>query len=318
MLRTATRASGVFASGVRSLDALLSELCGTRKPFGSLAANGKCSYDKGEVEGRNAATATATTTTARYLTSAPAAVESEEGGTKYAVENKKVHGLGRLAAKLGQPVVDVCTLQAVPRLTTNKYEVKRLRRDRLVPAVLMPVRNTQKKGTVLLTLQDREIERLLKRHKSEYAKAQLIKLVVPKEETGHFEGWVDGQTSDGDGLIHAVFRTFDFHVVTSDTLSVTLQHCPPGEQVRMRIPVSIIGEDACSAMKKNGYLYPVRPFVDCVVDANEIPPSIEYNISSMTIGNSIRIKDLEFQDGVKKLLGKSSNPQETLYKMIKL
>ena len=38
----------------------------------------------------------------------------------------------------------------------------------------------------------------------------------------------------------------------------------------------------------------------------------------MSIGQSIRIKDLEFQDSIKTLEAKSNDPQETLYKMIKL
>ena len=84
------------------------------------------------------------------------------------------------------------------------------------------------------------------------------------------------------------------------------------------MPISIIGEDGCSAIKKGGYLYPVQPFVDCTCDSNNIPPFIEYNISQMSIGQSIRIKDLEFQDSIKTLEAKSNDPQETLYKMIKL
>jgi len=266
-------------------------------------------------------------TVLRYATATKAKADGvKEKEVVYAEERTRVHGLGRLAAKLGKPVVDVCKLDALPRNTQNKYAIKRLREEGLVPAVLMPLKNTQKNGTLLLSLQTSQVKRLLRRHKTQYAKTQLIKLVVPEGSDGkHFEGWVDGpQGKAGAGgddavpIAHAVFRSFDFHPVTSDILSVTLQRCPPKGLVKVRLPLSIIGGDACPAMKQNGYLYPVRPFVDCVVESDDIPESIEYNISRMTIGQSIRIRDLVFHDSIKRLLGKSADPAETLYKMIKL
>ena len=58
--------------------------------------------------------------------------------------------------------------------------------------------------------------------------------------------------------------------------------------------------------------------MDCVVSSDDIPASIEYDVSKMNIGNSVRIRDLEFQDSITRLLGKSTDPAETLYKMIKL
>jgi len=110
---------------------------------------------------------------------------------RFAQERKKVHGLGRLSAKVGKPEIDVCRLEAVPRGTTNKYDVKRLRAQGLVPAVLMPIRDTQGVGTIHLSLKDAEIERLLRRHTSEYAKSRLIRLVVPEGAGDHFRGWTD-------------------------------------------------------------------------------------------------------------------------------
>ena len=238
---------------------------------------------------------------------------------RFAQERKKVHGLGRLSAKVGKPEVDVCRLQGVPRGTTNKYDVKRLRAQGLVPAVLMPFRDTQGVGTIHLSLKDAEIERLLRRHISEYAKSRLIRLVVPEGAGDHFRGWTDTEGErEGERVCHAIIRSFSFHPVTSQCLNVSLQRCPPGHAVKVRVPVSIIGQDACPALKRNGYLYPVRPFVDCVVSSDDIPASIEYDVSKMNIGNSVRIRDLEFQDSITRLLGKSTDPAETLYKMIKL
>merc|ERR1711977_675840 len=144
----------------------------------------------------------------------------------------------------------------------------------LVPAVLLPLRDTQKHGTILLSLQSKQIDRLLRRHKTEYAKTQPIELAVPSEHAPHFRGWGGSNSA----VVPAVFRTFEFDPVTSATLSVTLQVCPPGSEIKMRVPVSIFGQDSCSAIKKGGYLYPVRPFVECRVCTSSLPVSIEYNI----------------------------------------
>ena len=267
------------------------------------------------------------TTSAKEATSGTEGSEEvpgQIGQWRVARERTQVHGLGRLAAKFSKPVIDVCKLDAIERPEGSKYDTQRLRKSGLIPAVLMPHKNTETLGTKRLSLQIKQVEALLSRHRSDFAKAQLIKLQVPSKDA-YFQGWTDNMVEDSEGtsnksheVIHALIRQFQFHVVTADTLTLSLQRCPPDTLAKVRLPIQIIGEDASSALKKNGYLYPVRPFVDCKCDSNNIPPYIEYNFSKMTIGQSIRIKDLEFHDSIKTLEGKSRNPEETLYKMIKL
>jgi len=253
-----------------------------------------------------------------FSTAAEAKATEPREGRKAATERVKVHGLGRLAAKLTKPAIDFCKLQATRRNEGSKYDTRRLRKEGLVPAVLMPLRNEEKNGTKLLSLELKEIESLLRQHRSDFAKAQLIKLHVPAEDTS-FEGWVDSKdTESNTHVIQALIRQFDFHPVSAKAMALSLQRCPPNESVKVKLPLSIIGEDACPGIKRNGYLYPVRPFVECLCDSNDIPPFIEYNISRMNIGERIRIRDLEFHDSIRKLLGRSNNPNETLYKMIKL
>jgi hypothetical protein len=188
----------------------------------------------------------------------------------------------------------------------------------------MPHKGTETLGAKKLSLEFKQVEALLSRHRSDFAKAQLIKLRVFSEDSEHFDGWTDADDEgekDGERsprLIYALIRQFQFDAVTANTIALSLQRCPPNTLSKVRMPISIIGEDGCSAIKKGGYLYPVRPFVDCTCDSNDIPPFIEYNISQMSIGQSIRIKDLDFPDSIKTLEDKSNDPLETLYKMIKL
>jgi len=61
----------------------------------------------------------------------------------------------------------------------------------------------------------------------------------------------------------------------------------------------VIGQDNCPGLRKGGVLTLVRPEVELVVTAGEIPDHITIDLSGHNIGDTITISDVTLPEGVK-------------------
>ncbi|MEO0678747.1 MAG: 50S ribosomal protein L25, partial [Pseudomonadota bacterium] len=70
-------------------------------------------------------------------------------------------------------------------------------------------------------------------------------------------------------------------------------------KINLFIPVEIAGEEDCPGLRKGGVLTLVRPEVELIVTAGDIPESVEVDISGMEIGDTATISGVTLPSGAK-------------------
>jgi large subunit ribosomal protein L25 len=70
-------------------------------------------------------------------------------------------------------------------------------------------------------------------------------------------------------------------------------------KINLFIHVDVVGEDVSPGLKKGGTLTLVRPEVELMVTAGDIPDSITIDVSEAEVGDSITISSVKLPDGAK-------------------
>ena len=70
-------------------------------------------------------------------------------------------------------------------------------------------------------------------------------------------------------------------------------------KVNLFIPVEFIGQQNCPGLRKGGTLVTVRPEVELVVTAGDIPDHITVDLSNHEVGDSIHIDEVDLPAGAK-------------------
>ena len=70
-------------------------------------------------------------------------------------------------------------------------------------------------------------------------------------------------------------------------------------KINLFIPVEVTGEDDCPGIRKGGLLTMVRPEVELVVTAGDIPESITISVAGLDIGDTITISNVDLPAGSK-------------------
>jgi len=85
---------------------------------------------------------------------------------------------------------------------------------------------------------------------------------------------------------------------TDELLHVDFYQVRMAEKIRVEVPIIIIGEAPALKLKENMLAHDISIFViECLPD--EIPPSVELDISSLTdVEQTIRVKDLVLSEGI--------------------
>ena len=68
-------------------------------------------------------------------------------------------------------------------------------------------------------------------------------------------------------------------------------------RIKLFIPVVFQNQDVCVGLKKGGVLTVVRPEVELLVNAMEIPSSLEVDIKEFEVGDTITISNVELPSG---------------------
>jgi len=70
-------------------------------------------------------------------------------------------------------------------------------------------------------------------------------------------------------------------------------------KINLFIPVEIVGAEVCPGLKKGGMLNTIRPEVELMVTAGDIPDHITLDISKSVIGDTLTISDITLPEGAK-------------------
>ena len=166
-------------------------------------------------------------------------------------------------------------LEAIERTGTGKGAARQARRDGMVPGVAYGG------GIDPLPIQIPRNE-LLKRLKARRFMSTLFNLKV-----------------DGHEDVRVICRDVQRHVVKDLPTHLDLMRLRRSSQINLFIPIDFVNEDIAPGIKQGGVLTIVRPEIELIVTAGDIPEKIEIDLSALNIGDVITISSVSLPEGAK-------------------
>ena len=156
-------------------------------------------------------------------------------------------------------------LKASVREQTGKANVRRLRRTGFIPCTIYGVEEKSKS----LAINRKEVEKLLSEAHS------VIKLVIDGAEE------------------RCVIKEIQHHPVKGDVIHLDLQRIKAGQEIQLSVPIKFNGE--APGVKLGGVFQTIRSELDISTLPKYLPNEIEIDISTMELGDTMHISDLQLE-----------------------
>lgn len=124
-------------------------------------------------------------------------------------------------------------------------------------------------------------------------------VLIKKLRDGRFLSTLFNMKVEGHEDTRVICRNVQRDVVKDLPIHVDFMRLKRTSKINLFIPVEFVGEDDCPGIRKGGYLQVVRPEVELVVTAGDIPEKITVDISAMEVNDSIHISDVTLPSGAK-------------------
>jgi large subunit ribosomal protein L25 len=164
------------------------------------------------------------------------------------------------------------SLNAVVRSETGTGVARKLRQAGSVPAVIYG----HGRQAQSLTINTRELDRLL-------AAISVSSTVI--------ELSIDGKTS------RTLIREIQRHPFKRTVVHVDFQELVAGEKITVSIPLRFVGT-ADGVRNSGGILEETMHQVHLRLDPSSIPDHIDVDVTPLTVGHSVHIRDLKLPEGV--------------------
>ncbi|MCA9782236.1 MAG: 50S ribosomal protein L25 [Calditrichaeota bacterium] len=159
-------------------------------------------------------------------------------------------------------------LKAIRRDGLGKGPSRRVRMDESFPAVYYRGQDVPQH----ITINTREF------NNSQKARARVVTLDI-----------------EGEIIENCLIRDIQRHPVSSAVLHVDFQGLVPGRKVRLRLPISFVGNPA--GLRQGGQIRKLLHFarISCMPEA--VPSAVEVDISKMEAGQTMLVRDLPVNPG---------------------
>jgi len=158
------------------------------------------------------------------------------------------------------------TLQVKERLAGKAGH---LRREGFVPGVVYG----PSIETASIAIQKKDLQVLF----SEITRSSLINLAIEGEESREFEVFL---------------KVVDYDPITDEPRHVDFYHPHTGTPLKLEVPIRVIGE--CKGIKSGGILNVLFNTVAVHGLAKDVPSLITIDVSALDMGESIRVRDVDF------------------------
>ncbi len=165
----------------------------------------------------------------------------------------------------------ILELNSVKREEKGKNRVKKLRDKNLIPAVIY---GGEKERLLAVKLSD--ADRLYNMRHENF----LIKLKI-----------------EGDAEVDAIIKNIQLHPVTNKVLHLDFLELVKGKTLTLTVPLEIVGTPA--GVKLGGILERFLWDIEIETIPSKIPEKIEVDVSEFQIGDSLHVRDLKVEEGVK-------------------
>lgn len=166
-------------------------------------------------------------------------------------------------------------ITATVRAGTGKGAARQARREGLVPGIVYGG------GTDPLPI-NLKYNELLKRLKAGRFLSTLFNLQV--------EGHED---------VRVICRGVQRDTVKDLPTHVDLMRLRRTSRIKLFIPVEFVGQDVSVGLKRGGVLTIVRPEVELVVTAGDIPEKLVIDLTNADVGDVLHISDVDLPEGTK-------------------
>ena len=170
---------------------------------------------------------------------------------------------------------EIPDLVALERTGTGKGAARQARRDGMVPGIVFG----GDKDPLPINLNFNE---LLKRLKLGRFKSTLFNLKVEGQED-----------------VRVICRDVQRDVVKDLPTHVDFMRLRRTSKINLFIPVEFLNEGMAPGIKKGGVLTVVRPEVELVVTAGDIPEKLTVDLAGLNIGDTVTISDVTLPEGTK-------------------
>ncbi|MEX0338148.1 MAG: 50S ribosomal protein L25/general stress protein Ctc [Arenibacterium sp.] len=118
-------------------------------------------------------------------------------------------------------------------------------------------------------------------------------------KAGRFKSTLFNMKVEGHEDVRVICRDVQRDVVKDLPLHVDFMRLRRTTKVNLFIPVQVEGEDVCPGLRKGGVLTLIRPEVELLVTAGDIPDHITIDVSEMNIGDNVTISAVNLPTGTK-------------------
>ncbi|MGR3273412.1 50S ribosomal protein L25/general stress protein Ctc [Thalassococcus profundi] len=123
--------------------------------------------------------------------------------------------------------------------------------------------------------------------------------LVARLKKGRFKSTLFNLKVDGHEDVRVICRDVQRDVVKDLPTHVDFMRLRRHSKINLFIPVEVLNEDTAPGLKKGGVLTMVRPEVELVVTAGDIPEKITIDLAGLEIGDTVTISDVTLPQGTK-------------------
>ena len=116
---------------------------------------------------------------------------------------------------------------------------------------------------------------------------------------GRFKATLFNLKVEGHDDVRVICRDVQRHVVKDLPTHVDFMRLRRTTKINLFINVEVAGEEESPGLKKGGVLTLVRPEVELMVTAGDIPEKLVIDVSKLQIGDSLTISDVTLPEGSK-------------------
>jgi large subunit ribosomal protein L25 len=166
--------------------------------------------------------------------------------------------------------MEIIALQGQPKTGSGKEEVKKIRRNGQVPAVI---------------------------YKSGGGDALSFSLNAPEVRSLVFTSKFKLTEITIDGKTHkAILKDIQFHPVTDAVLHVDFLELVPGIKFKAEVPLRFAGQ--APGVKAGGKFIPKLRQIKIMTTPESVVDEVSADISAMDLGSTIRVRDISIPGGV--------------------
>jgi len=124
-------------------------------------------------------------------------------------------------------------------------------------------------------------------------------VLIKRLKQGRFLATLFNMKVEGEDDVRVICRNVQRDVVKDLPTHVDFLRLKRTSKIALFIPVEVLNEEEAPGIKKGGVLTMVRPEVELVVTAGDIPEKITIDLAGLEIGDTITISSVTLPQGAK-------------------